>query len=170
MTSDSDDENNNTFKDKCQNYVINTDYTEPVKLKSVQKWNKEGYLLPTSRIEFIEYGVLALILAPMFHVAIAMALGGGKHIKHSGKSVHASSLRNANNLPQSSAIHTCPLTRVALPSRIDHGGHAESAMILLTISASQEYNSPSSNNNANTQLWDSIRNDLRPKPLDAWPS
>ena len=43
-------------------------------------------------------------------------------------------------------------------------------MILLTISASQEDNSPSSNNNANTQLWDSIRNDLRPKPLDAWPS
>eukprot|EP00956_Cyclotella_meneghiniana_P005118 scaffold6373_cov46-Cyclotella_meneghiniana.AAC.1 len=203
MTSDSDDENNNTFKDKCQNYVNNTDIRSLVKrraltvLKAVQQWNKEGYLLPTSRIEFIKYGVLALILAPIFHVAIAMALGGGKHIKHSGKSVHASSLRNANNLPHFSAIHTFvmlsssssvrenfvlvpdtewvnlppkPPTRVALPSRIDHGGHEESAMILLTISASKENNSPSSNTNANTQLWDSIRNDLRPKPLDAWPS
>jgi hypothetical protein len=202
MVSTDEKNNNNDFKDKCQNYVSNNNALSLVKhyaftaFRRVQQWNKNGYILPTSRIEFVKYGLLALIFAPLFHVAITMALGGKSH-RH-GKSVHTYLTQNKVNpsqtakevgslyvmLSSSSSVKENvilipdtdwiemppkPPKRIALPPRLGPRDRPESAMVLFSLSASSESN-PSTNINGNTKLWESIRSELRPKPIDAWPS
>jgi hypothetical protein len=204
------DDINDTFKDKCQNYANNSDSINVARqhvaaaYRKVQQLNKDGYLLPTSRVEFVKYGLLALILAPMIHVFITIVMGGKGD---AGKSVRANSNLNPGNsdlteqfntvssakadgssyvmLSSSSSVRENiilvpdadwfdlpprPPKRVALPTRLDPRGRPDSAIVLFTLSASKSDGDTTTNTNANNNLWESIRSDLQPKPLDAWPS
>ena len=63
-----------------------------------------------------------------------------------------------------------PPERLALPPRLDHQDKPDSAMILFTISASNDKDGLSTNTDANIKLWESIQEQLHPKPIDVWPS
>jgi hypothetical protein len=205
-----DTNNNDTFKDKCQSYVNNSDSIAKQHVlaayRKVQQWNKDGYLLPTSRVEFVKYGILALILAPMIHVFITIAMGGKSH-SLAVKSFRANANHNTGNahlleqfntvssasadgssyvmLSSSSSVRENlilvpdsdwidlppkPPKRVALPTRLDPRGRPDSAIVLFTLSASKRDGDTAMNTDANNNLWESIRSDLQPKPLDVWPS
>ncbi|KAL7487279.1 hypothetical protein ACHAW6_012875 [Cyclotella cf. meneghiniana] len=202
-----------TFKDKenrgTSKYVLTVaKQTASAAFRKVEKWYKAGYLFPRTRVEFVKYGLMAMIVAPLFHVALTILIDGENHM-HRGKSPHAKNFDNevkrlgSNSeavlstithhwggssqvmLSASSSLKENfilipdadwidlkpkPPERLALPPRLDHRDKPDSAMILFSISASNGKDDLSTNMDANINLWESIREQLHPKPIDVWPS
>jgi hypothetical protein len=209
-----------SFKDKRHHFDTTNDPSNIVKqymnatVRQVISWQEEGYLFPRTRVEFVRYALIALIIAPLFHVALTILFDGGNHrnnnISASSKSflniedaarteinpyekyAALHSANEANNWAGSSQVMLSgsssvkenfilipdsdwadlppkPLKRVALPPRLDPWNKPDSAMVLYTLSASNG-NDLFTNTNANVNLWEAIRKQLKPKPLDAWPS
>ena len=199
---DDDDQKSDNFKEKYQtfghNNILGTARQHIfTAIRTIQQWHKDGYLCPTSRIEFVRYGLLALILAPMIHVLIMIITGAGH--KHAAKHNYTTKTANLHTkvdavgnagishvmLSSSSSVRENvilvpdaawldlppkPPKRVALPPRLDPRGRASSTVVLFALSASKNGSNSAKNIHANTNLWNSIQNDLRPRPLDAWPS
>ncbi|KAL3805564.1 hypothetical protein HJC23_005808 [Cyclotella cryptica] len=83
----------NTFKDKencgTSKYAMSVfKQTVYAALRKVQQWYKDGYLFPRTRVEFVKYGLMAMIIAPLFHVALTILIDGRNHM-HRGISPHA---------------------------------------------------------------------------------